>query len=186
MLKPPPGAKVAVIEFQDLQCPACAQAFPVVHAAVAHYDIPLVERDFPLAQHAVLGSYDGAIWARYLQDKVSPKVADEYRGKVFASQATIANQDDMRAFTQRFFQSHNIQMPFVADPSGQLASEVKADRTMGEKLGVSQTPTIIVCTAHSWVYVTSTSVLYQTIEEMKAQAGAAEPVKKAPLKKAGQ
>src|SRR5690348_5543445 len=58
MLKPPAGAKVAVIEFQDLECPACAHAFPIVHSAVAHYNIPLLEKDFPLPQH--LWSYDAA------------------------------------------------------------------------------------------------------------------------------
>src|SRR5580700_5212440 len=62
MFKPPAGAKVAVIEFQDLTCPACAHAFPIVHAAVAHYNIPLMEKDFPLQQH--IWSFDAAIWAR--------------------------------------------------------------------------------------------------------------------------
>ena len=33
MLKPPPGVKVAIIEWEDLECPACAHAFPTVHAA---------------------------------------------------------------------------------------------------------------------------------------------------------
>src|ERR1700722_8383616 len=68
MFKPPAGAKVAILEFQDLECPACAHAFPIVHAAVAHYNIPLMEKDFPLQQH--IWSFDAAIWARYLQDKV--------------------------------------------------------------------------------------------------------------------
>src|SRR5579871_4393575 len=48
MFKPPAGAKVAILEWQDLECPACAHAFPIVHAAIAHYNIPLVERDYPL------------------------------------------------------------------------------------------------------------------------------------------
>ena len=32
MLKPPAGAKVAIYEFDDLECPACAHALPIVHA----------------------------------------------------------------------------------------------------------------------------------------------------------
>src|SRR6476469_6997932 len=48
MFKPPAGARVAVVEFEDLECPACSHAAPVVHAAVAHYKIPLVRYDFPL------------------------------------------------------------------------------------------------------------------------------------------
>ena len=107
-----------MIEFQDLKCPACAHAFPIVHAAVAHYNIPLVAQDFPLPGH--IWSTEAAIWARYLQDKVSLKMADEYRGAVFAAQAGIASKDDMLSFTRQFFQTHGLQMPFVPDPTGQL------------------------------------------------------------------
>ncbi len=167
---PPAGVKVAIIEFQDLECPACAAAFPVVHGAVAHYGIPLYERDFPLRQH--IWSFDAAIWARYLQDKVSLKVADEYRGAVFAAQNGILSKDDMLAFTRRFFQTHGIQTPFVLDPSGELTKEVVAERTLGEKIGLQHTPTIIVCTQHEWVQVTNTQYLYQTIDELEAAAGA--------------
>jgi protein-disulfide isomerase len=177
MFKPPAGARVAVVEFEDLECPACAHAFPIVHAAVAHYNIPLIRRDFPLQQH--FWSFDAAIWARYLQDKVSPKVADEYRGAVFAAQLSINSKDDMLAFTRRFFQQHNLQMPFVPDPTGQLANEVKADRAVGEKMGLQHTPTIVVCSAHEWVQVTDVSNLYQVIEQVQAQAGSgAAPEKK--------
>ncbi|MGA1982360.1 MAG: thioredoxin domain-containing protein [Acidobacteriaceae bacterium] len=184
MLKPPPGVRLAVIEFQDLQCPACAHAFPIVHAAVAHYNIPLFEHDFPLPQHAVLGSFDAAVWARYLQDKMGIKLADEYRGAVFAAQGGIANKDDMLNFTRRFFQTHGLQMPFVPDPTGQFTKEVNADKALGDKLGVYYTPCIIVCTQHEWVHVTDVSLLYQTIDALEARAGAATPAKTTPAKKA--
>jgi protein-disulfide isomerase len=181
MLKPPAGARVAILEFEDLECPACAVAFPTVHAAAAHYNIPLVRRDFPLAQH--IWSFDAAVWARYLQDKVSPKTAGEYRGAVFAAQAGIASKDDMLTFTRRFFQSHGLQMPFVADPTGQFANEVKADRSVGEKLGVQYTPSIIVCSQHEWVHLTRVDMLYQTIDEVMAKAGSATQSKATPAKK---
>lgn len=180
-IKPPAGAKVAIYEFQDLECPACSTAFPIVHAAVAQYHIPLIERDFPLQMH--IWSFDAAIWARYLQDKVSPKVADEYRGAVFAAQMGISSKDDMLGFTRSFFQKHGIQMPFVPDPTGQLATEVKADRSLGEKMGLQHTPTVFVCTAHNWVQVTDMKLLYQTIEQMQAQAGPATATRTSAAKK---
>jgi protein-disulfide isomerase len=184
MLKPPPGVKVAVLEWQDLTCPACAHAFPIVHAAVAHYNIPLVEHDFLLGgEHAVLGDREAAVWARYLQDKVSMKVADTYRGAVFAGQGTIANKDDMLNFTRHFFQTHGLQMPFVADPTGQFAKEVDADNELGKKLGVFYTPCIIVCTQREWVHVTDVSLLYQTIDALMARAGSDMPAKTAAAKK---
>jgi protein-disulfide isomerase len=176
MFKPPAGARVAVVEFEDLECPACSHAFPIVHAAVAHYNIPLVRRDFPLQQH--IWSLDAAIWARYLQDKVSPKTADEYRGAVFAAQMSINSKDDMLNFTRRFFQQHGLQMPFVPDPTGQFANEVKADRAVGEKMGLQHTPTIVVCSQREWVQVTDVAQLYQTIDQVSAQAGTAPPAKK--------
>jgi protein-disulfide isomerase len=181
--KPPAGARVAVIEFQDQLCPACAAAFPIVHKAVAHYNIPLIERDYPLPQHVVMGSLDAAIWARYLQDKMGMKVADEYRGAVFAAQTGLQNKDDVLSFTRRFFQTHGLQMPFVADATGELMKEVQADKALGEKIGVNQTPTIIVCSQNEWVHVTRTDELYSTIDEVLAKAGAATPIKAAVEKK---
>ncbi len=47
VLKPPAGAKVAIYEFEDLECPACAHAAPIVHAAAAHYKIPIERHDYP-------------------------------------------------------------------------------------------------------------------------------------------
>ncbi len=40
MVKPPAGARVAIYEFEDLECPACAHAYPIVHAAIDKYKIP--------------------------------------------------------------------------------------------------------------------------------------------------
>src|ERR1035437_4977870 len=182
MFKPPAGARVAIVEFEDLECPACAHAFPIVHAAAAHYNIPLVRYDFPLGG-AHIWSGDAAVWARYLQDKVSPKTAEDYRGAIFAAQIGIASKDDMLNFTRRFFQSHGVQMPFVADPAGQLMKEVKEDHAVGERMGLQHTPTIIVCSQREWVHVTDVSLLYQTIDEVEAKAGPARPVRTAAARK---
>ncbi len=174
MLKPPPGVKIAIIEWQDLTCPACARAFPIVHAAIAHYGIPIYEKDFLLGgEHAVFGDKEGAIWARYLQEKVSPQVADQYRGAVFAAQAGITSVDDMQNFTRRFFQTHGLKMPFVPDPNGELLKQIMADKAEGDRLGMKYTPCIIVCTQHEWVHVTNTDLLYQTIDELLAKVGGA-------------
>jgi protein-disulfide isomerase len=139
-IKPPAGAKVAIIEFEDLECPACAHAYPIVHQAVDQYKIAMVRHDFPLKMH--IWSFDAAVDARYIQDKISPTIAEEYRGKVFASQNNIASKEDLLKFTQNFFQSKGGQMPFVVDPQGVFAKEVREDYALGEKVGLNQTPTI--------------------------------------------
>ena len=100
MLKPPAGAKIAIYELEDLECPACSHAAPVVHAAAAHYNIPLMQHDFPLQYH--LWSLDAMIWARYLEDKVSPKMGDEYRGAVFAARGMLTSATMIVAFWLQF------------------------------------------------------------------------------------
>jgi hypothetical protein len=120
-------------------------------------------------------SFDAAVTARYIQDKISPQMADEFRASVFANQNSIASKDDLQRFTQKFFQSHGKAMPFVMDPAGLFTQEVKSDYTLGERIGLSQTPTIFVATAKSWVQVTDMNYLYQTIDAAIAQTNTAAP-----------
>jgi len=167
MLKPPSGAKVAIIEFEDLECPLCAQVSPLVQEAMSRYHIPRVHHDFIIQGHA--WSRTGAIYARYLEDKVTPQVAEDFRRDVFANQRTIASRDDLQQFTRRWFQSHGQQMPFVIDPSGRCAAEVEADCTLGARLGVVHTPTIIVVTAHQWIEVTEPNQLYAAIDRAELE-----------------
>lgn len=167
MLKPPPGARVAIIEFEDLECPACAHAFPITRAAAEHYKIPLLHHDFPLHMH--IWSLDAAITARYMQDKISPQAAEDYRRAVFANQNSIASKEDLQNFTRHYFQTHGREMPFVVDPTGQFAREVHADYELGERVGLTQTPTIFVVTPKHWVQVTDVNDLYQTIDTALAE-----------------
>lgn len=167
MLKPPAGARVAIIEFEDLECPACSHAFPITRAAAEHYKIPLLHHDFPLHMH--IWSLDAAIIARYMQDKISPQAAEDYRRAVFANQNSIASKEDLQNFTRHYFQTHGREMPFVVDPTGQFAREVQADYQLGERVGLTQTPTIFVVTPRHWVQVTDVSQLYQTIDTALAE-----------------
>ena len=191
MLKPPAGQKVAIVEFVDLECPACAAAHPLIQKAAAQYHVPIVRYDFPLQMH--IWSKDAAIFARYLQDKVSPKVADDYRTDVFAHQTAIASKDDLRNFTQRWMGQHGQSMPFVVDPGGKFAAEVNADYNLGLKLNVTRTPTIVVATATKWQIVSGsestmpgandTSRIYSILEGAEKQASGSVPVTKASAKK---
>jgi protein-disulfide isomerase len=171
MLVPPPGAKVAIFEWEDLECPMCAHAFPFVHMAMSHYKIPLVRRDFQIPGH--VWSHEASVFARYLDDKVSPDLATDYRRQVFASQYKISSKDDLNKFTQEFFAAHGKQLPFVLDPTGQLAKEVDADKDLGLKLGVVHTPTIVVVTAKGWIEVVDVSDLYQAIDTAEATVASA-------------
>ena len=170
MLKLPAGQKAAIFDFEDLECPACAHAFPITHAAVERYKIPLIRHDYLIPGH--MWSKDAAVTARYLQDKVSPTLAEEYRRDVFANQMSIASKDDLQAFTRKWFQTHGQQMPFVMDPTGRFIAEVQSDVSLGERLGVRKTPTIIVLSPHGWTEIVDVSKLYTVIDEALAESPA--------------
>jgi protein-disulfide isomerase len=168
MLKLPAGQRAAIFDFEDLECPACARAFPITHSAIDHYKIPLLRHDFLIPGH--IWSRDAAITARYLQDKVSPELAEQFRRDVFANQVSIASKDDLQAYTRKWFQTHNQQLPFVMDPSGRFIAEVQADDTLGQRLGVRETPTIIVLAPHGWIQVKDITQLYSVIDSALAES----------------
>lgn len=170
ILKPPAGAKVAIFEFEDLECPACAHAFPIVHATVARYNVPLVRRDYPWWFHT--WSFDAAVTARYIQDKISPQLADDFRRDVFASQERIASKDDLLTYTSAWFKSHGRKLPSVIDASGACRSEVEADHALGDRLGVASTPCIIVVTQAGFVPVAYSDIgqLGQIVQDAVAKS----------------
>lgn len=177
MVKPPAGARVAIVEWEDLECPACSHAAPIVHQAAEHYRIPIVRYDMPLRMH--IWSHDAAIIARYIQDKISPAAANEYRAAVFANQQSIASKEDLQTFTQHFFQAHGRAMPFVVDPNGTLAAEVQTDYNLGERLGLVHTPTIfVVAQGHPPQEVNDINNLYSMLDTAIAETGGPEPAKR--------
>ncbi len=175
VLRAPAGVPVAIYEFEDLECPACARAFPITRAAAEKYKIPLLHHDFPLKMH--IWSYDAAVIARYIQDKISPQAAEDYRRAVFANQTSIASKDDLNAFTQKYFQSHGREMPFVIDPSGRFAAEVHADYTLGERVGLTQTPTIFIVTQKGYEQVSDVTQLYSMLDKTIAENPGSSPAR---------
>lgn len=175
-LKPPPGAKVAIFEFEDLECPDCARANPMLKEAAEKYSIPWIRHDFPLPFH--IWSFDAAVDARWFDIK-SKKLGDEFRDAVFASQASITSTDQLRAFAEKFASDHKLGFPFAVDPQGKLAAEVHADYNLGQSVGIQHTPTIWVVTSKTsgvpFVEVVDRSRLYQIIDAAIADTKSATP-----------
>jgi len=173
-LVPPPGAKVAIVEFSDLECPACARENPLLMKAVAHYNIPWVRRDFPLRQHA--WSFQAAVNARWFDSK-SKKFGDEYRDAVFANQRNIETLDDLRNATDKFAKDRGLSLPFAIDPQNQFADMVRADQALGNRVGIQETPTIFIVTSGGinppYAQVTDPAQLYAMIDRALAVTGAA-------------
>src|ERR1051325_7753931 len=66
-LKPPAGSTVAIVVFEDMECPSCAQRAPLLDQAAKTYNVPLVIHDFPLRQHP--WAFDAALYAKHFEEK---------------------------------------------------------------------------------------------------------------------
>ena len=161
-LHPPAGAKIAIVEFADLECPSCALENPVILQAVEKYHVPRVWHDFPLPQHN--WSFQAAVNARWFDTK-SKKLGDDYRNAVFAVQGSIETKNDLQSFTMKWAQQHGVALPFVMDPQGNLAAQVKADQQLGDRMGIHETPTAWVVTERGYKQVTDFQKLYSMLDQ---------------------
>jgi protein-disulfide isomerase len=169
LLRPPKGAQVALVVFEDLQCPKCRSDSPLEEQAARAHSIPLVRHDFPLPAHN--WSFNAAVIARYF-DTQSKQLGDEFRDYVFAHQPEIT-PDNLQNFAQKFAAEHKANLPFVVDPQGKFAALVNADKELGRKVGIQHTPTIYVVSsrnpARPFVEVTDSKQLFQLVESMQRE-----------------
>jgi protein-disulfide isomerase len=169
VLRPPKGAQVAIVVFEDLQCPDCRRAAPLLEEAGRTYKIPVVRHDYPLPMHN--WSMQAAIFARYFDTK-SKALGNEFRDYIFEHQLEI-NPDNLRGFAEKFAAEKKVDLPFVLDPDGKLAALINADKNLGTSIGLNHTPTIYVVsnkrTGKPFVEVVDRSQLYALIDSMRKE-----------------
>jgi protein-disulfide isomerase len=169
-LKPPAGARVAIVMFEDLECPDCAHAYPVVWDTANAHHVPVVLHDFPLTMHP--WSFDAAVYARFFDAK-SEKLGNDFRGYIFSNQPQIT-KDNLRQYVDKFANDNKTPLPFALDPDGKLKDKVIADRNLGTQINLLHTPTIFVVgnggAATPAVEVTDRSQLGQIVDDMLAKA----------------
>jgi len=184
LLKPPRGAKVAIVMFEDLQCPDCSRAYQMVVEAANAHKIPVVLHDFPLPMHN--WAFEAAVWARFF-DKTSADLGNAFRKFIYANQIQVT-RDNLLQWIQKFGNENKTSIPFAKDPDGKLKELVQADYSLGQRIGVEHTPTIWVVGngGVSQPLVEEVKVrekLGQMIEEMLSKAQPAAAVKGAPAPK---
>ena len=169
VLRPPKGSQVAIVVFEDLQCPMCRRTAPIVEQASKTYKIPVVRHDFPLPMHN--WSYQAAVMARYF-DTHSKALGNEFRDYIFENQLEI-NPQNLRAYAEKFGTAHKVDLPFVLDPTGKLAAAVNADRDLGNAIKLAHTPTVYIVSSRNpskpYVEVKDNSQLYSTIDAVMKQ-----------------
>jgi protein-disulfide isomerase len=176
-LHPPAGSRMALVVFEDLQCPSCAKADPLLLQAERNYGLVLVRHDFVIPNHA--WSKEAHIMARYF-DTLSPQMGEEFRQYIFANQNAIY-KTNLRQWADKFAAAHHTALPSFYDPTGALRAKVEADTQLGTATGVHQTPTIYVVSNSPqvpFVEVTEQDKLFETIEQVKSALGPVKTSKK--------
>jgi protein-disulfide isomerase len=140
-LKPPPGVKVAVVVFEDLECPSCAHAYPIIWDIAKSHNVPVLLHDYPLINiHP--WTLRAALYARFF-DTQSQKLGDDFRGYIYKNQSQIV-PGNLDQFARKYADANKIALPFSIDPQGKLKEKVDADYALGNLVGVRETPTIFV------------------------------------------
>ena len=166
-LELPKGATIAIVVFEDLQCPDCARAHPGVLAAAEASKVPLVIHDFPIPRHA--WAFPAAVLARYFASR-SPALGIEFRSVIFLNQPGI-DANNLRQFGEKFAQAHQLELPADVDPDGKLQAQVQADYDLGTAIHLEYVPLIFVIgpgegTSH-YVEVKDPGQLADVISQMR-------------------
>jgi protein-disulfide isomerase len=90
---------------------------------------------------------------------------------VYANQSSI-NKQNLRGMAERFADQHNLELPAVYDPKGELKARVLADFELGQQVGVIHTPTVYVVSVGQrgapFVETLDRARLFAMIEQLQA------------------
>jgi protein-disulfide isomerase len=136
----PAGVDLAIVVFEDLQCPDCARAHPELIKAAADAGVPLLVHDFPIVRH--VWAFPAAIMARYFTAQ-SEQLGVEFRSYIFENQRAIT-PENLREWGEKFAQLHGLQLPADLDPDGKFQVAVQADFNLGREIGLEYVPLMFV------------------------------------------
>ena len=138
------NSDVVIVEYLDLQCPACAAYHPIIdEVKAANPDIAIVTRHFPLAFHRNARAAAGAAEAAANQGQFEQMVTKLFEGQALWSPLGAGAADDV---FERYAQELGLDMDaFNSDRNSSVArAKVEADYSGGLAAGVNSTPTFLL------------------------------------------
>lgn len=165
------SAKVKLVEFSDLECPACLNAEPVVKKIRASYSpdqLQFIYRHFPLSQHPHSRQVASLAEAAGEQGKFW-----EMHDKLFETQTTWAkmNNDKATTFFMDLVKQLNLDENKVkkALDENTYLSKINDDLTEGQRLGVDSTPTFYLNGRKVDIQLSYDDLTAAVTEEIKKQ-----------------
>jgi len=136
-------ASVVLIEYSDLQCPACAAYAPIVNRITEEFSdrIAFVYRHFPLPQHQNAELASRATEAAGKQGKFWEMV-----DQIFANQNTWANERNAQEVFRAYAQSIGLDVAqFENDRnSREIKNKIENDYLSGIQSRINSTPTFFL------------------------------------------
>lgn len=136
-------AKVILVEYSDLQCPACRAYFPIVKEVLKarENDVFFVYRHYPLSIHKHANAAAYAAEAAGKQDKFW-----QMHDLLFENQDEWAEAKDSQKLFEAYAEELKLNLKkFRADMrSKEIKKGVDADIASGNKVGVGSTPTFFL------------------------------------------
>ncbi|MCA9388701.1 DsbA family protein [Candidatus Berkelbacteria bacterium] len=135
--------EVTIVEFADLQCPACAQSYPALESyLVENPDVHYIWHHFPLSQH------------QYAQ--IAAKAAEvsdgkffEMVGKLFLNQSEWSGGGSITEIFAGYAEELGLDREqFIVDFESATDDDIMANSALGERVGVNATPTFFVNKLH--------------------------------------
>lgn len=138
-----PEAQVTLVEFSDLQCPACASFEPVLKEVLAQYgdELRFEYRHFPLPIHRFAVQAAVAAEAAGQQDKFF-----EYKDKLFENQQTWGSSQNPTPFFLSYAEELGLDMDMFRRHmnSSILREAVRDDANEARQREVNSTPTFFL------------------------------------------
>lgn len=138
-----PEAAVTLVEYSDLQCPACASFEPVLKEVMAQYgeDLRFEYKHFPLPIHRFATQAAVAAEAAGQQGQFTA-----YKDKLFENQQTWASSQNPTPFFLQYADELGLDMDTFRRHmnSSLLRDKVRADAAEAREREVSATPTFFL------------------------------------------
>jgi len=136
-----PSAPVQVVEFGDFECPACAQAFPIIKKVLVENGDKIYYgfKHYPLSIHKHAKIAAQAAEAASVQDKFW-----EMHDILFERQNQWAGESNPEELFITYAEELELDIDKFKDDINRLDNEVEQDFADGNRLEVSSTPTFFI------------------------------------------
>lgn len=140
----PKDARVTIVEYSDLQCPACGFYAPIVDDVIKSYasqSVRFVYRHFPLPQHK-----HARLAAKYAESAGRQGKFFEMTKIIFENQRNWEKLDNAESEFDRYATLIGLDMVKLKNDinNPEIAQKIENDYISGTKSGVSSTPSFFI------------------------------------------